>query len=117
MFDRPNNPTLGNYLGNVRPQQDLMRAYAAQAGQLQAQQRAIQAMQAQGGGLGGTGTRDLAAGSLGGGSSTPDVLAPPRELPRVQRNPAGFYQYLHYYPSHGMPRRPVPNFSSTGGRR
>jgi hypothetical protein len=118
MFDRPTSPTLGNFLGNVRPQQDLMRAATAHVNQMQAQQRALQALQTPQGGLGagGAGGRNL-AGPAGGGSSAQYVLAPPRVIPRAQRSPAGFNQYLHYYPSHSMPRRPVPNFSSTGRRR
>ena len=122
MFERPHNPTLGNFLGTVRPQQNVMRAAAAHADQLQAQQRALQALQQQqqqqtAGGT--TGARTLAGGTAaptGGAMSARDVLAPPRELPRTQRNPAGFNQYLHYYPAHSMPRRPVPNFSATGRR-
>jgi len=121
MFERPHNPTLGNYLGTVRPQQNLMRATSAHANQLQAQQLALQALQMQGGGFGGgTGIRALAdAAGLAptGGALTPrDVLAPPREIPSIQRHPAGFNQYLHFYPSHSMPRRPVPNFSTPGRR-
>jgi hypothetical protein len=118
MFDRPRSE-LGNYLGNVRPQQNLMRAAASHANQLQSQQRALQAMQ-QSQGLGGAGTRNLMEGAAappGGASSMRDVLPPPREIPRAQRHPAGFNQYLHYYPAHSLPRRPVPNFSPAGSRR
>ena len=117
MFDRSRGPgMLDNYNRNVRPQQDMMRAYADQASQLQAQQRTLQSLQTQGGGLGGsiggTGTRDLT-----GGASGNILLAPPRIIPSgMQRNPAGFNQYLNY-PSGNMPRRPVPNFSSPGRRR
>jgi|GEM_PF-2074540 len=120
MFDRPANPTLGNFLGNVRPQQDLMRAHAVQANQLRAQQQALQAFQTQGGlgsGDGGVGARNLVGTAPGGGLSALDVLDPPREIPRVQRGAAGFNQYMHYYPSHSLPRKPVPNFSSAGRRR
>ena len=124
MFDRPSNPALGNYLGNVRPQQNLMRDTASQAVQLQMQQQALQALQMQGSGQSGSGTtaRNLtgaapAAAPAGGATSMRDVLAPPREIPSVQRNPAGFNQYMHYYPPNSMPRRPVPQFSSTGRRR
>ena len=102
MSDRPSNPTLGNYLGNVKPQQDLAKVTAAQAQQIQSQQRALQALQLQGntggGGSGGTGSRNLVAGTTptGGAANMRDVLAPPREIPSVQRNPAGFNKYLHY---------------------
>ena len=119
MFDRQDSP-LGNYLGTVRPQQDLMRAHAAQSQQIQAQQRALQALQSGGGNDGGAGTRNLAAGGGGaagsGASSAAGMLSPPREVPRANRNPAGFNQYLHYYPPGSMPRQPVPNFSPTGRR-
>jgi len=117
MFERPQNPTLGNFLGTVRPQQNMMRAATVHAGQLHAQQQALRALQMEGGA---TGARTLAGGTAaptGGAAAARDVLAPPRELPRTQRNPAGFNQYLHYYPAHSMPRRPVPNFSATGRRR
>ena len=118
MFDRPNNPMLGNYLGNVRPQQDMMKAYAAQANQIQSQQRALQALQAPGGSSETMGTRNLSSATAptGGTSSMQAVLEPPRTIPSVQ-SPAGFNQYMHYYPPNSMPRRPVPNFSSTGRRR
>jgi hypothetical protein len=117
LFDEPSGP-LGPYLSNVKPQQELARAQAAQASQLQAQQRALQALQQSGSSGGGTGPRELEAGIGGGGKSggIPTILAPPREIPRVQRNPAGFNQYLHYYPPHALTRKPVPNFSSTGRR-
>jgi len=117
MFDRPHNPMLGNYLSTVRPQQDMMRAATMHAGQLQAQQQALQALQMQGGG--GTGARTLAGATAGaptGGALTArDALAPPREIPSMQRVPAGFNQHLHY-PALGMPRRHVPNFSMPGRR-
>ena len=115
MFDRPLNPTFGNYLGNVRPRQELQRTQAAQTSQLQTQQRALQALQ-QGGGAASTSARDLVGGAVapaGGATSLRDVLAPPRERPSMQ-SPAGFNQYLHYYPPGSMPRRPVPNFSTQG---
>jgi len=127
MADRERTGAFGNpYLDVVRPQQNLQRAYAAQSSQLQSQQRALQAMQSGVGGatgsIGGTtGTRNLSGTATGGTSSSTAannlVLAPPREIPSVQRNPAGFNQYLHYYSPYALPRRPVPNFSSTGGRR
>lgn len=121
MFDRSRGPgTLDNYNRNVRPQQDMMKAYANQASQIQAQQQVLQALQAQSGGSsgGGMGARDLTGTTGGGSSPTRDiVLAPPQEIPSAQRNPAGFNQYLHYYPQGSMPRRPVPNFSSPGQRR
>jgi uncharacterized membrane protein YgcG len=111
MFDRSQNTgTLGPYLSNVRPRQDLARAYAAQQSQMRAQQQALQALQ--GGGGGGSSSRDFAGG--GGelsGAGANMILGPPREIPRAQRNPAGYYQYLHYYPAGGLPRRSVPNFS------
>ena len=125
MFDRPSNPTLGSYLGNVRPQQNMQKAYSAQTSQIQAQQQALQAL-SQGGTTGGTGSsaRNLVGGTAGGSTAPSggsldarDVLAPPREVPRVNRNPAGFNQYLHYYPQRSMPRQPAPYFSVTGRRR
>ena len=119
MFDRPNNE-LGNYLGTVRPQQNLMREQAAQAQQLQSQQRALQALQLGSGGSSGdsgTGSRNL-VGTTGSPSGKEEMLlSAPGIIPRMQRNPAGFNQYLHYYPPGAMPRNPVPNFSSTGRRR
>jgi len=125
MFDRPNNPALGNYLGNVRPQQQMMKSSATQASQIQSQQRALQSLlQAPaGGGAPGTGggSQNLARASAvappGGAADARQVLAPPREVPRAQRNPAGFDQYLHYYPQYSMQRKPVPNYSTTGRRR
>ena len=125
MFDLPSNPTLGNYLGNVRPQQNLMRSSASQASQIQSQQRALQELlrtPATGSGGVPSGERNLGsatsiASTTGGAASARDVLAPPREIPRMQKNPAGFDQYLHYYPMYSMQRKPVPNFSSTGRRR
>jgi len=125
MFDRPNNPTLGNYLGNVRPQQEMMRSSASQASQIQSQQRALQSLlqPPSGGGApgSGSGAQNLARASSvaasGGASDVRNVLAAPREVPRAQRNPAGFNQYLHYYPPYAMQRKPVPNYSATGRRR
>ena len=127
LTDRNRSGAFGNpYLDVVRPQLERQQAFAAQANQIQAQQRALQAMQgaASGGvdGTGGnTGTRDLMGtggrASAPGGATNNMLLAPPREIPSTQRNPAGFNQYLHYYPSHAMQRQPVPNFSSTGRRR
>ena len=122
MFDRPSNPTLGNYLGNVRPQQDMRRTAAAYSAQIQSQQQALQSLQQGSGGMGGGAARSLATGSAGpastgGAASMRDVLAPPREIPSVQRNPAGFNQYLHYYPSNSLSRKPVPNFSRAGRKR
>ena len=123
MFDRPNNPTLGNYLGNVRPQQEMMRSSATQANQMRQQQQALQSlMQAPSGGGApgmGSGAQNLAGASAppGGAADVRQVMAPPREIPRAQRNPAGFNQYLHYYPPYAMQRKPVPNFSATGQRR
>ena len=120
MFDRNRTSgTLGPYLSNVRPQQDMMKAYAAQSSQIQAQQRVLQSLQSGTGSSGGSsGSMDL-SGVLGGssGSQNKELLQPPREIPSTQRNPAGYYQYLHYYPQHSLPRRPVPYFSSSGGRR
>ena len=127
MFDRDRSPgTISNYHHNVKPQQDMRRAYAAQASQIQSQQRALQAMLGSGGGSSsnsssdGTTSRDLTGaigGASSGGSGVTELLSPPREIPSMQRNPAGFNQYLHYYPPGSMQRRPVPNFSATGGRR
>ena len=120
MFDRNRGPgSISNYHHNVKPQQDMMRAYAAQANQLQSQQQALQTLQSGmgsggGGGGSGIGSRDLAGVAV----ATDDMLlAPPREIPRMQRNPAGFNQYLHYYPPGSLPRQPVPNFSQAGRRR
>jgi hypothetical protein len=119
MFDRNRGAgSLGPYLSNVRPQQDMRKAYAAQASQLQSQQQALKSLQGGGGG-GGSSPMDL-SGVMGGGSAgTQDktLLQPPREIPSTQRSPAGFYQYLHYYPSNSLPRRPVPYYSTSGGRR
>ena len=115
LSDPPSNRALGTYLGDVKPKQDMLKAYAAQARQIQSQQQALQAMQNNGSSGGSSGARDLVGGGAAMGSNNP-LLAPPREIPTVQRNPAGFYQYLHYYPAQGLPRQPVPNFSSTGRR-
>ena len=122
MFDRPSNPTLGNYLGNVRPQQNSMKSSASQTSQIQSQQRALQDLMRAPNTVGtATGAQNLGSTTpiapTGGATNARDVLAPPRELPRGQKNPAGFNQYLHYYPPYAMPRKPVPNFSSTGRRR
>ena len=119
MLDRTRSPgSISSYHQNVKPQQDMMRAYAAQANQLQSQQQALQALQSGGGSSGGAGTnaRDLASagGAPGGGNL---LLAAPREIPSMQRTPAGFQQYLHYYPTGSMPRKPVPNYSTPGRRR
>jgi len=122
MLDRSRDGSgMDNYNRLVKPQMDLMRAHADQQNQLQAQQQALRAMQNSGNagnvGSGGTNTRTLVtSGSGPSGASNNNLLAPPREIPRMQ-NPAGFNQYLHYYPPHAMPRRPVPQFSPTGGRR
>jgi hypothetical protein len=121
MFDRDRSSgTLGPYHSNVKPQQDMMKAYSAQQNQLRAQQQALKTLQGGTGSSGGSsGSVDL-SGVLGGGSTgsqDKSLLQPPREIPSTQRNPAGFYQYLHYYPQHSLTRRPVPNFSPTGGRR
>jgi uncharacterized membrane protein YgcG len=122
MVDRSREPgMLDNYNRLVKPQQDMLKAYVAQENQLKAQQRALQSMQSGSGSSGGgtTGSRDLSgSGSSGGGIAGGNILLhPPREIPSAQRNPAGFYQYLHYYPANGLPRQPVPNFSSVGRRR
>ena len=123
MFDRNRNPSsISNYHQYVKPQQDMMKAYAAQASQLQSQQQALQALQSSGGYGGGSGgARDMTGASVspnGGGSDGKNMLLlAPREIPSTQRNPAGFNQYLHYYPSGSLPRQPVPNFSATGRGR
>ena len=117
MMDRTRSPSgLDNYNRNVRPQQDLMRAYAAQQSQNAAMARELQSLQGggAGGSGGGVGPRDLTGGGASGART--DLLMPPKEIPSTQRNPAGFYQYLHYYPTGALPRRPVPNFSQTGRR-
>ena len=116
MFDRNRGPgTISNYHQNVKPQQDLLKAYTAQQNQMQSQQQALQALQSGGSG-GGAGPRNL-TGPGGAPVGAGGVLSPPREIPSMQRNPAGFNQYSHYYPQSSMPRRPVPNFSTTGRRR
>ena len=125
MLDRSRSGShIDNYNRLVRPQQDAVRASADQMNQLQQQQRALQAMQNSAGGVssgsGGSGMRNLITPSPAGqstGASNRMLLSPPREIPRLDRNPATFNQYLHYYPPHAMPRRPVPQFSPTGGRR
>ena len=118
MFDRPQGP-LGNFHSVVRPQQQMLQAHAAQQQQFQAQQRQLQALQSGAGAGGSMGSRDLIGGNMGatqpGGGNV--ILAPPREVPRAHRSPAGYNQHLHYYPPGSLPRRPVPNFSSAGGRR
>ena len=122
MFDAPRGE-LGNYHTVVRPHQDLLRAQQAQTRQLRAQQQALQALQsgpAMGGGHGGptAAARHLGLGGAAGGGGAAGMssvgvvpLMPPREIPRTQRSPAGFNQYLHYYPPRSMPRHPVPSFS------
>ena len=122
MLDRDRSPgSLDNYNRVVKPQQDMMKAYAAQQSQMQSQQKALQALQnGSGGGNGGSGTgaRDLAGATAASpGAAGNMLLSPPREIPSTQRNPAGFNQYLHYYPQNSLPRRPVPNFSQVGRRR
>ena len=118
MLDRSRTPgSLDNYNRNVRPQQDALRAYATQQSQNAAMARELQSLQGggAGGSGGGVGPRDFAGGgSPGAGGNM--LLAPPREIPSTQRNPAGFYQYLHYYPPGSLPRRPVPNYSAAGRR-
>ena len=117
MFDRSRGTsTLDNYTRNVKPQQDAMRAFASQANQIQSQQQMLRSLQAPGS-SGSTPLGSAGSPAVGGASSMREILAPPREIPSAQRNPAGFNQYLHYYPAGGMPRRPVPNFSTTGRRR
>jgi len=124
MLNRREHGQVDNYNRLVKPQQDLMKAYAAQQSQLQAQQQALKAMQSSpsGGSGSGTGSRDILSpggGSSGGSSGATNnlLLSPPREIPSTQRSPATFTQYLHYYPPQSMVRRPVPYFSPTGGRR
>ena len=123
MLDRSRSPgQIDNYNRLVKPQQDLMKAYADQQRQLQMQQQMLKSMQSSGSGSnigsGGANTRNLLAPDGGRPSSAANnmVLAPPREIPS-QTYPAGFCQYLHYYPPQAMPRRPVPQFSPTGGGR
>jgi len=125
MADRPRSD-LGNYLGVVKPQQNLMKSSASQSNQIQQQQRALQellrAPASSGTGIGssarnlGSATGNITGGATptGGAPDVHNVLAPPREIPKAQKNPAGFNQYLHYYPQYAMPRRPVPDFSSIG---
>ena len=116
MFDRNRTPgTLDNYNRLVKPQQNMLKAYAAQANQIQNQQQALQALQ-DGGGGSASGARNLMDAGSPSGKTSP-FLSPPREIPSTQSNPAGFNQYLHYYPTGSMARRPVPNFSTPGRRR
>ena len=123
MFDRTRYPgSISPYHQNVKPQQDMMRAYAAQSSLLQSQQQALRTLQSSsgGGGVGsGINPRDLTdTGIAGTGAPTKDMLlAPPREIPSMQRNPAGFNQYLHYYPPGSLPHQPVPNFSPASRSR
>jgi len=119
MMDRGRGPgQLDPYNRVVKPQQDLMKAYATQTRQLQSQQQALQALQSGSSG-GSAGPRDLAAAGFGppSGVSKDMLLNPPRELPSTQRNPAGFNQYLHYYPASSLPRRTVPYYSQVGRRQ
>lgn len=108
---------LGPYLGVVKPQQDLIKAYAAQSGQIQSQQQALRDLQ--GGNSGGSfGVMDFsAANDEQSDANKKMILAPPQEIPKSQRNPAAFNQYLHYYPPNSLLRYPVPYFSPTGRRR
>ena len=124
MFNNPGASSMTDgYLRIVKPQQDMMKASAAQARQIQLLQAQQNALQAPGGGGASGSSMAMGAGALGltgspgSASSARNVLAPPQELPSTQRNPAGFQQYLHYYPAYSMPRKPVPNFSATGQRR
>jgi len=110
MTDRNRNTgTLGPYLSNVKPLQDQMRASSALQGQLQSQQQALRTLQEGGGG----GGMPIAIGGGGAHASTDmkSVLNPPRELPSAQRQPAGYNQYIHYYPPNSLLRRPVPYYS------
>lgn len=112
MMDRSRGTgALGSYLSNVKPQQDMMRAYASQQGQLRAQQQALQVLR-QSNQSGSSSASPLSAGGGAGLPSGDDkkVLNPPREIPSSQ-NPASFNQYLHYYPPGSLPRRQVPYFS------
>jgi hypothetical protein len=108
MFDRNRGNGLDKYNQYVKPQQDYLKAYAAQQGQIQAQQQMLQQAMSGSGNGGGGGSRTL---SSGGGHS---FLKAPREIPSGSSGAANFNQYLHYYQG-GLPRQPVPNFSS--GRR
>ena len=118
MFDRSRGPgQLDNYNRVVKPQQDLMKAYTAQSNQLQAQQRALLELQSGMSSSSGTGVRDLAGSAEPSSGRGGMLLSAPREIPSMQRNPAGFNQYLHYYPTNSMPRRTVPNFSQPGRGR
>ena len=115
MMDRNRSPgQLDPYNRNVRPQQDYMKALAAQQSQIQA----LQQQTTLGDGSGASASaRDL---MVGGGSPSKAgksmVLSAPREIPSTQNKPAGFNQYLHYYPPGSLPRRPVPYFSPAGRR-
>ena len=108
MMDRNRgSSTLGPYLSNVKPQQDMMKAYAGQQSQLQTQQQALQSLQ---GGRPGSGGVSLGGGGGPSGQDNKFILNPPREIPSA-KSPAGFNQYLHYYPPGSLPRRPAPYFS------
>lgn len=118
MMDKSRFPgQLDPYNRVVKPQQELMKAYADQTSQIQSQQQALQALQ--GSNSGGSGRRDFLDSGIAkpAGASENMLLEPPREIPSTQRHPAVFNQYLHYYPPYSMPRRPVPNFSQAGRRR
>jgi len=115
MQDRNRSPgQLDPYNRVVKPQQDMMRTLAAQSGQMQSQQQALQLLQ--GGSGGSTGTNVLLAGVGESQALSKDMLLqPPREIPSKQ-NPAGFNQYLHYYPPRSLPNRQAPYFSQVGRR-
>lgn len=123
LLDRSRDASgLDNYNRLVKPRQQMLRNYANQASQIQAQQRALRSLQSNTGvssGGSAMGSRDLlnaASSGITDGSGKNMLLSAPREIPSSQA-PAGFNQYLHYYPSGGLIRQPVPNFSSTGRRR
>ena len=116
--DRSRSPgQLDPYHRVVKPQQDMMKALATQASQIQNQQQALQILQGRSSG-GSFGARDLSGiGADPSSAPTKDmVLNPPRELPS-QKNPAGFNQYLHYYPPNSLPHRQAPFYSTVGRRR
>lgn len=121
MMDRSRNTSgLDNYNRLVKPRQEMLRSYADQASQIQLQQQALRSMQSGTGG-GSTGLPNsvglTVGGAAEGGAPTNGMLlSAPREIPS-SRSPAGFNQYLHYYPAGGLPRQPVPNFSTAGQRR
>ena len=85
---------LPNYLEFVRPQQQAIQQFQSQQRQIQSQGAQQQQMQ---------GDMDK-------------ILQQPRKTVNFgAQRPSAYNEYLHYY--QGIPRRPVPYFSGTGGAR